>query len=132
MNDKNIGSIVTTNRRERIGNHYRTVVESVTWDAPLAYVDCRLLDTFPSSFGLYEVGPYIAKVVGFEPGYGITIIAKVDHPLATLYPVWLPLRSVWQWFTTRFVYTLAVWGLANYPRDGCYIGWYLIKERWFE
>lgn len=119
-------------RRERIGHHYHTTVDKVEWDNPLGHVDADLLDDLPSLGNLYEIGPYIAKLVCFDKVFGYAILVKVDHPLLPLLEASLPLRRAWQWLTPRLVYTLAIWGLAKYPDEGCYIGWYLVKERWLE
>lgn len=119
-------------RRERIGRHYHTTIDNVEWDGSIGHVDADLLSDLPSSGNLYEIGPYIAKLVCFDEVFGYAILAKVDHPLLPFLEASLPLRNAWQWLTVRFVYTLAIWGLAKYFDEGCYIGWYLVKERWLE
>lgn len=107
-----ISAIWITWQRERIGKHYCTRVTDVVWDGPLGSINADYLDGFPSCNNLFEIGPYIAKLVEIDI-YGFAILAKIDHPFAAIYPAWRLLRSAWQWFMARFVYTLAVWGVGE-------------------
>lgn len=121
-------------RHDTIAGCHVNPVFDVVWLGALARVSQPLLDEFPSSGDLYEIGPYIAKVVPESydfVGDSCTIV-KVDRPLAWFYAAKWRINSKLQWFMSRLIYTLAIWELANRPEPGNHIGWYLVKERWIE
>jgi len=123
--------IRTSVRCDAVGDHSNPVID-VEWSEPQARISRSFLDDFPSSGDLYEIGPYIAQVVPESydfVGDSYTIV-KVDHPLAWFYVAKWRTSKKLQWFTSRLIYTLAVWELANKPDPGDRIGWYLVKERW--
>lgn len=102
-----------------VGDHvYRTIVD-VFWPAPVAWAGERLLALCPSSGDIYEVGPYIGKVVpgSYDFSSRAILLQKVDHPLSWAYIAKWRARQVWEWFTVRTVYTLAIWGLAFGERE---------------
>lgn len=128
-----IDYIQTSIRYDTVGYHDNPVID-VIWPGATARISRPSLDDFPSSGDLYEIGPYIAKVVpeSYDFVCDNYTIVKVDHPLAWFYAAKWRINSELQWFTSRLIYTLAIWELANKPEPGNRIGWHLVKERWFE
>lgn len=133
----NHGDITISGHLEYVGKTRRYVVDSVQWDSSVATIGH--LDGFAYNLGIYpdvgtlcEIGPYVAKVLDFDMMRGRITLGKVDSPMIAVWSMLYPLRRAWQWLTPRIIYTLAIWDLAKYPEGGCYIGWYLVKERWFE
>jgi hypothetical protein len=133
----NHGDIAISGHWEHVGKSRRYVVDSCRWDSSVATIGhlddfAYNLDIYPEVGTLCEIGPYIAKVLDFDLLKGSVTLGKVDSPMMAVWSMFYPLRRAWQWLTVRFVYTLAIWGLAKYFDEGCYIGWYLVKERWLE
>lgn len=130
-----LGRIKITKTSHRVGDSFVDSVHSVEWEGPpLAMVSCHLLRAIDQpnyDIGEYvELGPLVVKVVGRDVVSDSVIVENIDSVYGAFYEARFRLLQWWQWLSPRIVYTLAIWGLANYPRPGDTVGWYLVKERW--
>lgn len=130
-----LGRITVKETSHRVGDSFVYTVDSVTWDGPpLAMVSCHLLRAIDQpnyDIGeILELGPFVVKVVGRDVVSDSVVVENVDSVYGAFYAARFQLLQWWQWLSPRIVYTLAIWGLANYPQPGDYVGWYLVKERW--
>lgn len=121
--------ILTKTTQQEIGN---TIVEQTdyTWeDGTLAKVSRRLVGKHDVG-DVVEIGPYVAVIVGHDCVSDSYIIQNVDSARSSFLALQYKIKQALAPIMYRLILTLAIWGLANYPKPGDYVGWYLVKERW--
>lgn len=126
--------ICTKSTVKQIGDSYITEREWEWEGPPVARVDRHALRrsvNIPADNirvgGRLMVGQYAARVIG--DNLGIVILAREDG-----YPWLYAIRyrlAIWaEDITARVVLTLAVWGLAQWPRGGEIPSWWHVKAFW--
>lgn len=104
-----------------------------TWEGPpIAEVGWwRTMSVEPSKTQPFNLGSFRVKYVA--DGHGDTIIVRRGTGIGRVYEAiykidhWLMYHFLW-----RVILTLSIWGLANKPRETEYIGWHLVKDKWFK
>lgn len=121
--------IVEQTTRQKIGN---TIVEHTDY----AWEDGTLAKVSSDFVGKHDIGdvveivPYVAVVVGYDAVSDSYIIQNVDSMGSAFLALQYKISQALAPIMYRMILTLAIWGLANYPKPGDSVGWYLVKDRW--
>jgi hypothetical protein len=133
----NLGTMVLHQQNIEMGDDYYRMIVDAEWQGPpVTLINRFLLEELPdwavSSDGeMIQIGPYVLRNTGvYEPAPRAFYCYRVDSGLE--YWLWWRLCQSLDFVWRRILLTLAVWGLAQWPRQGEYPTWRHVLRRWHQ
>lgn len=132
------GSIRARIEYRWIGNAYERRWVDFTWEgSPVALVHWSLIESFSTGRLLMpdeelRIGPFLLRVIRYEVESNSYLMRRVDQDALA---GWLLMWRLWVQqglgrLGRQLVLTLAIWGLAEWPKGGEIPTLDLVKRRW--